>query len=40
MHSGRFALHLDQSAHYHQIPKEAIEQVILPVLAGGKPPSE
>jgi pimeloyl-ACP methyl ester carboxylesterase len=39
MHSGTFALHLDLSAHYHQISKDAIERVILPVLAGGKPPS-
>jgi pimeloyl-ACP methyl ester carboxylesterase len=37
--SGTFALHLDQSAHYHQISTEAIEKVILPVLGGAAPPA-
>lgn len=37
--TGAFALHLDQSAHYHQISTEAIEKVILPVLAGAAPPA-
>ncbi len=37
--TGTFALHLDQSAHYHQIPTEAIDKVILPVLGGAAPPA-
>jgi hypothetical protein len=37
--AGTFALHMDQSAHYHQISTEAIEKVILPVLAGAAPPA-
>jgi len=36
---GTFALHLDQSAHYHQISTEAIDKVILPVLGGAAPPT-
>jgi len=37
--TGAFVLHLDQSAHYHQISTEAIEKVILPVLGGAAPPA-
>jgi dienelactone hydrolase len=37
--AGTFALHLDQSAHYHQISTDAIDKVILPVLAGAAPPA-
>ena len=37
--SGAFALHLDESAHYHQISTDAIQKVILPVLAGAVPPA-
>jgi pimeloyl-ACP methyl ester carboxylesterase len=37
--TGAFALHLDESAHYHQISINAIEKVILPVLAGAAPPA-
>jgi pimeloyl-ACP methyl ester carboxylesterase len=38
MQTGSFTLYLDESATYHQIPSEAIEKVILPVLAGAPPP--
>jgi hypothetical protein len=40
MHTGRFSVHLDESARYHEISEEAIQAVILPVLAGNAPPSE
>jgi pimeloyl-ACP methyl ester carboxylesterase len=39
MHTGDFALRVDESAHYHQVPIAAIETIILPVLAGGAVPS-
>jgi pimeloyl-ACP methyl ester carboxylesterase len=39
MHTGKFAVYLDNSAQYHQISTEAIEKVILPVLGGGEIPS-
>ena len=35
MQTGGFAVHLDESAHYHQISQQAIREVILPVLGGG-----
>jgi dienelactone hydrolase len=37
--TGAFALHLDESAHYHQISTDSIQKVILPVLAGQAPPA-
>jgi dienelactone hydrolase len=40
MHTGRFVVHLDDSAHYHQISQKAIQDIILPVLGGGALPSE
>jgi hypothetical protein len=40
MQTGRFLLYLDESAQFHQISSEAIEKIILPMLAGGAPPTE
>lgn len=37
--TGAFSLHLDESAHYHQISTDAIEKVVLPVLGGAAPPA-
>jgi pimeloyl-ACP methyl ester carboxylesterase len=39
MQSRGFSLHIDESAHYHQISPEAIEKVIIPVLNGEAPPA-
>jgi pimeloyl-ACP methyl ester carboxylesterase len=36
MHTGRFAVHLDESARYHQISEEAFQNVILPMLAASR----
>ncbi len=38
--AGSFTVELDESAHYHQIPVQAIERFILPVLAGAAPPAQ
>ena len=39
MPSGGFFLHVDETAHYHQISPDAIENVIIPVLNGQAPPA-
>jgi len=34
--AGKFVVYVDDSAQYHQIPSQAIQNIILPILAGAK----